>query len=143
MAHVSSNRVDSGLIRAIAESLRETGSAIQQDPEGHGASLRHTVQSLQELLREHDDPHLMYLSYFLGLYVDDVWCNIAMDATSQSEISDDSVRAILSSIGEKFVVLAEHLSRANYQKCYGVYVDLVHSYLCWVNNIKKETEALI
>ena len=135
--------MDNELIKKAAEILAKTGKKIQENPEEQGVSLRNTVKSLQELTSGCDNPHLIYLSYFLALYIDDVWCNIAMDSTSQNEITDENVRLILSFIGKEFVLLANHLSKEEYQRCYEVYVDLVDEYLQWIISIKEGMEVIV
>ena len=135
--------MENELTTSIAAILTRTGKKIQKNPEEHGVTLRNTVRSLEELTGECNNTHLTYLAYFLGLYIDDVWCNIAMDTTSQNEISDDNVRVILSSIGTEFVRLGNHLLEKDYHQCYDVYVDLVDRYLQWIIRIKEEMGAKV
>jgi len=135
--------MENELIKRISETLVKTGKEIQKSPEEQGALLRNNVKFLQELAGGSDNPHLTYLSYFLGLYIDDVWCNIAMDSTSQNEITDNDVRLILTSIGHEFVLLGSYLSKEDYHHCYEVYVNLVHQYLQWIYHIKQKMGAIV
>lgn len=129
--------MENELAKELADILKETGELLRKSPEEEAIVLRQNIRRIEKLSEKSDNRHLVYLSYFLSLYVDDVWSNIAMDSSYRGEIKDEDVRRVLSRMGDEFVKIGEHLIAEDYDGCYNVYVNLVYSYLEAVKYMKR------
>jgi len=124
------------IAKEIADILKETGELIRKSPEEEAIVLRQNIRKIEKLSEESDNRHLVYLSYFLGLYVDDVWSNFAVDSSYRGEIQDEDVRRVISQIGNELIRIGKCLMTEDYYGCYNGYLDLVYIYLKDVENIK-------
>jgi len=121
-------------IDEVSKILKEAGKLVVQKPEENTAELRQSVRSIEILVQESGNKHLLFLSYFLSFFIEDVWSNIAMDASYK--ISDDDIGSILSCIGTDFIKIGENLERREYYRCYDDYVNLLHTYFNSIKTIK-------
>lgn len=120
----------------VSKSLKEVGELVKQRPEEYTIELRQSVKNIETLAQESDNKHLTFLSYFLSVFIEDVWSNIAMDATYK--ISDVDIRRILSYIGTILIEIGGNLERREYYRCYDNYVHLLHDYLDDVKTINAK-----
>ncbi len=79
-------------IQKISDHLKETGESIKKCPEDYAVNLRDCIKKIEELIQESENWHLIYLSYFLNSYIEDVWSNIAVDSSYRDEIDDNDVK---------------------------------------------------
>jgi len=120
----------------VSEILKEVGKLVEQSPEENTVKLRRSIKDIQTLTQESGNKHLIFLSYFLGVFIEDVWSNIAMDASYK--ISDEDIGNILSYIGTNFIRIGENIERREYYKCYNDYINLLHKYLDDIKRLKAK-----
>lgn len=135
--------MENELAKKIADILKETGELLRKSPEGQAIVARQSIGKIEGLSKESDNPHLIYLSYFLDLYVDDVWSNFAVDSSYREEIKDEDVIIVLSRMGDGFVKIGEYLIAEDYHGCYNVYVKLVYGYLEYIKYIQKRLSGVV
>ena len=123
-------------INKVSKILEEVGEMVRKDPEGNTLKLREGVKEIEIILQNAKNRHLMFLSYFLGFFIEDVWSNIAMD--SSFKIDDKDVTDILYSIGTVFINIGKHLEQERYYECYDNYVSLFYDYLSFIESIKEK-----
>ena len=125
----------------VSRILKEVGELVRQRPEEYTIELRQGVRNIETLVQESENKHLTFLSYFLGVFIEDVWSNVAMDATYK--ISDEHIRSILSYIGTIFIEIGGNLERREYYKCYDNYVLLLHKYLDDIKTVNAKIGELV
>lgn len=129
--------MENELTKELADILKETGELLRGSPEEQAVVARQSVRRIEELTKDSDNRHLIHLSYFLSVYVNDVWSNFAVDSSYREEIKDEDVRRVLSRIGDEFIKIGEYLIAEDYYGCYNVYVNLVYDYLKDIKYIQE------
>lgn len=123
-------------LEEVSKILIEVGKLVEQRPEENSVELRQIIKNIEAPIQETGNRHLIFLSYFLSFFIEDVWSNVAMDATYK--ISDRDIRAILSSIGANLVKIGEDLERKKYYECYEDYTNLLNIYLNDIGTIREK-----
>lgn len=123
----------------VTKRLRDAGEQVKQKPEDKAIELRSFIKNdLNTISKDLNDNNIIFISYFLNTYMEDVWSNFAVDSSYRPEITDDDVKEILASIGSKIIELADGIEAEDYYMCYTSLIGLVCEYLDQVNKIKRK-----
>ena len=123
-------------INKVSKILEEVGKMVRKDPEENTLQLRKGIKEIEIILQNSKNKHLIFLSYFLGFFIEDVWSNVAMD--SSFKINDEDIKDILYSVGGVFINISKHLKQEMYYECYDNYVNLLYNYLNLIESIKEK-----
>jgi hypothetical protein len=127
---------------SLISKFRDIGNGIISNPEDRAVELIKCVDQLSKLSESTQNRNLIFLSYVLNYFIEDVWSNIGVDSSYRSEMEDDDVKRILSHIGEGFVRLSDDIQNGGkgpYTCCTSL-VELVSNYMGDIAYIKNKIE---
>lgn len=122
----------------IGEILQKTGDLVMKNPTEYAYELRTTVEDIESLSKKSDNPQIKFASYFLTEYIDDIWCNLAVDSSYRDEVSDENIEEMLKYVGKKLKSLGINFKGEKFKACYDIYVDLVNHYMSLIKKIEDD-----
>jgi hypothetical protein len=121
---------------SLADRLREAGRLLQNKSDGG------PLRNVQRLLWDHEDSvagdsNIRFLEFFLSIFIDKVFYNLAGDIPSTDGVKDIQGQ-FYKDVGSVLCDLSEYLREGKYSEFWSCYVKLGIAYLDAVHRLNRE-----
>ena len=126
----------------LVDKMVQVGQELQVENPSENVSLLYDFKrEVTTLSYGTKDKNLLFFSYFFNSFLEDIFCNIAVDSSYREEISDDDKDDLLKKLGKGLEELAKQYKKKDFAKCHETYASLVEDYLKIMRKFEERIES--